>query len=145
MRAASPPLVEDPDAASKLVAFMGELTEPLLADRERYEFLVLFSLLIRFPRCALRSADHLADKLTPQFEGSRETLDRLFEMHLRGAPDSSRFRVWFGAGAAPDSPRVGMLYFNAEWLSAADVVNILAPHVRPLPFGCVQLEKFASA
>ena len=24
-----------------------------------------------------------------------------------------------------------MLYFNAEWLSAADVVDILAPHIRP--------------
>ena len=179
MRAASPPLVEDPDAASKLVAFMGELTEPLLADRERYEFLVLFSLLSGLAFAKPKGADRraalcsdgtpleislslddqgrhalrfvcdvaagmpgevesqriwlrdLADKIAPQFEGSRETLDRLFEMHLRGAPDSSRFRVWFGAGAAPGSPRVGMLYFNAEWLSAADVVDILAPHVRP--------------
>src|SRR5579871_2019710 len=140
MRAASPPLVEDPDAASKLVAFMGELTEPLLADRERYEFLVLFSLLSGLAFVEQKRADRraalcsdgtplemslslddqgrhalrfvcdvaagmpreresqriwlrdLADKLTPQFEGSRDTLDRLFEMHLRGAPESSRFR-----------------------------------------------------
>jgi len=156
---------------------MGDLSAPLLPERERYEFLVLFSMMsglafapppANHRRAALCSDgtpleislafdDHgrhsvrfvcdvaasmpdtvnqrrwfreLGDKLVPRFEGSGDTLDGLFEKHLSGAHDSSRFRVWFGAGAAPGSPRIGMLYFNAEWLSTADVIHILTPHVR---------------
>jgi hypothetical protein len=175
---ASSPRREDSQVASKLVAFMGELTAPLLPERERYELLVMFSLLsglafarpqathrraalcsdgtpleislalddqgghsVRFvcdvaagmPDTATNQRQQfrdLAEKVVPQFDGSHDTLDRLFEMHLSGARDSSRFRVWFGAGSAPGSPRIGMLYFNAEWLSTVNVIDILAPHLR---------------
>jgi hypothetical protein len=70
----------------------------------------------------------LAEKVTPRFPGSSTLLDRLFKMHLHGAPDSARFKVWFGAGLSAETPRTGMLYFNTEWLRRTQVIEILAPH-----------------
>ena len=173
----SPAVGDMTHASSRLIAFMGELTA-LLPERERYETLVLFSLLsgmafaegrpvdrraglcsdgtplelslaindqgrhaIRFVfdvaggvpdgTSGVRQLRDLADKVVPRFDEATDTLDRLFDRHLEKARATTRFKVWFGAGAAPGQPRIGKLYFNTEWLSVSDVLDILAPHIRP--------------
>lgn len=72
---------------------------------------------------------NLADKVAPRFHGRAEILDRLFAAHLADAPETMPFKVWFGAGASPDSPLTGLVYFNSEWLATPDLIAILAPQV----------------
>lgn len=76
-----------------------------------------------------QSFRELADAVVPRFKGRVEALDSLFDRHLSGAYASSRFHVWYGAGFAPGIPRMGKLYFNTEWLSAAEIYSVLASHI----------------
>jgi hypothetical protein len=53
-------------------------------------------------------------------------LDSLYERHLEDSPRSSRFKMWHGAGFAPGAPRMAKLYFNTEWRSREEILEILA-------------------
>jgi hypothetical protein len=54
------------------------------------------------------------------------TLESLHHLHLQGAPASSRFKMWHGAGFSPGLPRVAKFYFNTEWRSQDETRDILA-------------------
>ncbi len=73
----------------------------------------------------------LADRVIPDSGSRAEELDWLFGKHLSGALESSRFRVWYGMGFAPQHMDVGKLYFNTEWLSAVQVHEIAARFLSP--------------
>ena len=72
-----------------------------------------------------------ADSVVPSHNGRSEMLDHLFKAHLAAAKEEARFRVWYGAGFSPERPSIGKLYFNTEWLTLSEILNVASDLVTP--------------